>query len=363
MSRKTLVVLVVLLAVLVGGMWISGRRAAAPAGKTAAGGGALLPAVALGTVQAIVLDDGASTTHLAKVDGIWCVAEQDNAPADVGRLRQMIQSLDGMKPGLVVDEGAGRLAEFGLAAGENGAPMQIVLEHGKGTTVLGLGKMREPQEGEQAWRQYPGRYARVDEGPVLLLADDIPMAQSDSGSWWDRTLLAISPESIRQVEVGSGASSFTIDRGTNGAFSLAGGAEGQEVDVAAANRLFGALRSLRAEQMLPGAEKNESEFINTVQYKAMAEGATYLVKVGEARSDNGGSRPVEIEVMAAADATPEQQAAVAAAVRKLGNRTFLIPAYLADALTPLQEVLLRTTEPPPAEPVKEPAPVETPATP
>ena len=352
MSKKTLLVLAVLLAVLVGGMWMTGRRAAVPAGKTAAAAGALLSAVDMSTVKAIVLDDGASTTHLAQVDGNWCVAEQENYPADFTRLRAMMLAIDGMGQVQIADEGTNHLAEYGLEAGAESSPMRIALEHGQGTTVLSLGKMREPQEGGQPWGPPPGRYARVDEGPVLLLKDDIAMAQSDSGSWWDRELLSVAPESIRKVEASSGDGSYAIERGTNGTFMLAG-AEGKEVDAPAANRLFGALRSLRAEQILPGAGENDARFTNAVEFKAVTEDATYFVHVGEARSDEVGGKPVEIEVAAAADATPEQQAAAALVNKKLNNRTFLIPAYLADSLCVKKADVMGK----PAEPAPEPPPV------
>jgi hypothetical protein len=210
--------------------------------------------------------------------------------------------------------------------------------------------MREPQEGGQPWGPPPGRYARVDEGPVLLIKEDIAGVSADPVQWWDHVLLQVAPESIRKVEASSGEGSFAIERGTNGMFMLAG-AEGKEVDAAAANRLFGALGNLRAEKILPNAE--DAALANAIEFKAVTEAATYFVHVGEARSDQAGGKPVEIEVAAAAAATPEQQSAAALVNKKLNNRTFLIPAYLADSLCVKKADVMGK----PAEPAPEPPPV------
>jgi hypothetical protein len=363
MSKKTLWILVLVLAALSVATWKNGSRPSLPAGRSG-GGGPLLPNMDMGTVHAIAIEDGASTTHLARVDGIWCVSEPETYPADFMRLRTLMQSIDGMKAGQIADEGADRLAEYGLAAGESPAPLRITLEHDQGTTVLSLGKMREPRGGEQPWGPTPGRYVRVDEGPVQLLKDDIPLAQADPDQWWDRLLLEVAPESIRQVEMSSADGAYVLQRGSNELFSLVGAAAGEEVDVAAAQRLFGALRSLRAERrLLSDAPATVAAFTNANQYQAEADGITYRVSIGEAPSDGGGARPLKIEATAAADAAPERQSAATSAGKKLNNRTFLVPAYLADPMRLKKEELVRSPAPIP-EPAPSPAeapPVDPPA--
>ena len=51
------------------------------------------------------------------------------------------------------------------------------------------------------WGPPPGRYVRVDEGPVQLIKDDIPQAQADPDQWWDRQLLAVEPDTLRRAGV------------------------------------------------------------------------------------------------------------------------------------------------------------------
>ena len=70
MSKKTLWVLAIVLAVLAAAVWWNGQRAAAPAASAASG--RLLPGVDAATVRAVALESAAATTHLAQVDGVWC---------------------------------------------------------------------------------------------------------------------------------------------------------------------------------------------------------------------------------------------------------------------------------------------------
>ena len=355
MSKKTMWVLVIVLAALSAAVWWNGRRAA-PAAASAAGG-RLLPGVDLATVGAVALETAAATTRLAQVDGVWCVAEKDQFPADVRRLRGLIQALDETDDAQVADQGADRLAEYGLAAEGAEAPLRIALEHAAGTTTLSLGKTRAPRQGEEYWGPPAGRYVRVDAGPVLLLKDDVPGADADPAQWWDRALLEIEPAAVRKVEVAGEGETVALERGEAGMFALAGAAEGEEVDAAAAERLFGALRNLRADEILT-ADEAEKVFAEAATYKAETEGATYRIEIGAAQADRGNGRPVRIE------ATGDVPAATA---KKLAGRAFLVPAYLGDALVAKRDALVRKTEPAPAEPApavaEEAAPLEPPPIP
>ena len=338
MSKKTMWILVIVLAALSAAVWWNGRRAA-PAAASAAGG-RLLPGVDLATVRAVALETMAATTRLAQADGVWCVAEKDNYPADVRRLRGLIQALDETDDAQVADESADRLAEYGLAADGEEAPLRIALVHAAGTTTVSLGKTRAPRRGEEYWGPPAGRYARVDDGPVLLLKDDVPGADADPGQWWDRTLLEIEPAAVRKVEVAAGGETVALERGTSGVIALAGAAESEEVDMAAAERLFGALRSLRADEIL-SAKDAEGLFVDAATYAAETEGATYRIEIGAAQADRGNGRPVKIDVSSETEF---------AAAKKLNGRTFVVAGYLSDPLCMKKGVLVRptvrTSEPP-----------------
>ncbi len=344
MSKKTLMVLAALVVALLAALWKSGKTDSSPAVKSEGEGQALLPGVELSTLSMMEIQEGSSTTHLEIVDGIWCVAEQENAPADFNRLRGLIRSMDEMKRGQVAETGDSHLAEYGLADGGDGSTVRITLKHAKGTTILRLGKMRESQRREGYWVPPGGRYARVDDGPILLLKEDMRMAQASAEVWWDRTLLEVAPESIRNVSVQTGEESFVLELGTNGVISLVGAGDGERVNGEAAHRLFGAVRSLRADKILPIAKEVGLAFSKTTSFQAETEGATYRIQLGDSVPELGEGRPIRMAVEVSSGATPEQQAAAVAVAKKINGRTFMIPAYLADSLSPKRDSLLQRPE-------------------
>lgn len=339
MSRKTLWMLAVVLAALAAALWWSHRGAPGSGPAAAAAGPALLPDVDLGSLRSVVVTDGAVTARLAKVAGVWSVADPDGYPADLDRLRELIRAIDGADAGQLADAGADRLSEYGLAPDDIPPPLRIELEHAAGTAVLRLGKMREPRRREELWGPPSGRFARVDEGPVRLLKDDLRLAQADPGLWWDRQLLEIPPASIRKVEVGLPEDSFAVERDAAGGYALAGAAEDETVDAAAAARLFGALRDLQADRILPPPGEGDDPFANATRYTAEWDGGTVVIQVGAAPPEAPGARSLKIEV---------SLAEAAAWTGKLEGRVFQVPAYLADSLTLKREDLVRPAPPPPS---------------
>ena len=335
MSKKSLMVLAVVLVALAGALWRSGKNAPAPSGKGAeAAGGKLLGGIDLAGLKSLTIADGTRTTRLVRAEGAWQVEELRGHPADLGRLRGMIRLVDEMEGGQVVDESAGRLAEYGLAAAGDVVPLQLVFEHGGGATTLVLGKTREPRRGEDMWGPPPGRYVRVNEGPVRLIKDDIPQAQADPDQWWDRQVLAVEPSLVRRAGVTTPEGAYQIERTPNGTYEIAGAAEGEEVDAAAAGRLFGALRALRANRMVSWTEEETGKaFAEAAEYRAEAEGQTYRVQVGQAPEGEGGGRPVRV----ARDEEP-------------WGRVYLAPEYLADSLSLARSAAVRKPAPPAEEP-------------
>ncbi len=333
MSKKTLLMLAVVLAALIGVWWKSGREAAPAAGSAESTGGKLLENVDLSGLTRLTIGDGNHTTRLARVEGAWRVEELEGDAADLGRLREMIRIVDEMDGGQVVDESAERLAEYGLAAEGDAVPLRLVFEHGGGTTVLVLGKVREPRRSEDMWGPPPGRYVRVDEGPVRLVKDDIPQAQADPDQWWDRQVLAVEPSLVQRAGVTTPEGAYQLERTTNGTYEVADAGEGEEVDAAAAGRLFGALRSLRANRRVSWTEEEtEKAFAEAAEYRAEAEGKAYRVQIGKASEGEGGGRPVRV----ARDEEP-------------WGRVVLVPEYLADALSLARSAVVRNAAPPAEE--------------
>ena len=183
------------------------------------------------------------------------------------------------------------------------------------------------------WGPPPGRYVRVDEGPVRLVKDDIPQAQADPDQWWDRQVLAVEPNLVQRAGVTTPEGAYQVARTTNGTYEVADAGEGEEVDAAAAGRLFGALRSLRANRRVSWTEEEtEKAFAEAAEYRAEAEGKAYRVQVGIASEGEGGGRPVRV-----------------ACNEEPWGRVVLVPEYLADALSLARSAVVRKPAPPAEE--------------
>ena len=337
MNRKTLIVLALLLAALSAGLWFANREAGRLPGDTRNSGDAWLGEADLSTLRSISIVKDGMGVRIERIDGTWCVAEKGDYPADLDRLRQMVQAIETPGAAQAVDPGGGRPDIYGLADDEEGAgPATIKLEHAKGTTSLRLGKAREPRRPGDMWGPPPGRYAQVDGGVIVLLKDDIPHANADPELWWDRVLLSVDAESLEEVRVESAGEVYAIRREEGGSFQLVDGSEREEVEAGAARRLFGALGHLRADRIIPAEEisypEGESE---TTRYEATAGAEKYVLEVGKPLANSSGSRPVRI-------VSPER--------RHFAGRWFQVPAYLSDSLGMERSVVVREKEQAPVPP-------------
>ena len=348
MSKKSLGVLVLALVTLGLGLWWPNRQQTRQAAASVQAAAApLLAGVDLNRLTTLVLADGSATTHLAKVAGNWTVVEQADYPADMNRLRQMLRSLDDLAAGEIVASGADDLAEFGLALTAGASPMRIQLEQGGRSSTLWLGNQRAPHNDWQMWLRESGRYVRVDDGPVRLIKGNIARIGTSPDEWWDRQIVAVASADTRVVSVTTGDEHYTIERDDTGAYTVRDGAEGETVDEAAAERLFGLLQDLRADQLMRAEQVAELEWAPVATYRAETAAAIYTIEINEALADENNGWPLRLTVTDA-DGAPT-------APQKSAGRTYLVAPYPADLFrTPRATVVPAAPEPDAPPPITEP---------
>lgn len=339
MSKKSLWVLVLVLVALGALLWWQGRQEAQPVAASAQAATApLLAGVDWNGLTTIMLADGVATTHLAKVDGNWTVVEQDGYPADVNRLRQMLRSLDDLAAGEVVAAATDDLTEFGLVPAGDSPPTRLLLEQdGRGST-LWLGNMRAPKNDMQMWMRESGRYVRVNDGPVRLIKDSMARISTTPDEWWERQIVAVEPADVDEVAVTAGDESYTIARDDTGVYAVRDGADGETVDDAAAERLFGLLLDLRADTLLSAERVAELEFAPVATYRAKTADATYTVEISDALADENNGWPLRLTVTAPNGEPP--------AAHKSAGRTYLVAPYIADQFKTPRGVLVKAAPEP-----------------
>lgn len=175
------------------------------------------------------------------------------------------------------------------------------------------------------------------------------MAEADPDGWWDRSLLKLVAEDIQRIDVATGTETYAIERGEDQVLRWADDDEGEEMDSNAVNRIFGALRWLRADAILP----KDAAFEGVSRLDARVAGVTYSLHIGEARSEHNRARPIQITVTAADDVAPDVAADALRQSKLLTGKTYLIPSYQTDQLLPAKSTLI---PPPPAS--EPPVPVE-----
>jgi hypothetical protein len=357
MNAKSLAALAGILVVLLGILWTSGRFESLPAEGGGVGAGWLADAE-LESLSAIEIRQGEASVRLELADGAWGVADRGGYPADLSRLRRLVQALSEMGSGQLADENPANAAAYGLADGGEVEPVEIALEHARGTSVLRLGESRRPRRQEDAWAPALGRYSQMDGGAIVLLKDDVPHADADDNLWWDRSLASVELDEVRRVEVSSGAASYALVRGDDGGYAMDGIAEGETMVEGSARRVFGALRGLRADGIADEEEANAQEWgENADRYVAETDDAVYRVWLAPLAPTNTGMRFVRMEMEPKEGAGEEVRLAQTHAMRKLAGRTFLVPLFAAEAMT-MSRASLVSSAPPPSQPSPDDAQAE-----
>src|SRR3954452_11034425 len=156
---------------------------------------------------------GKTKTVLTRKDGNWAIANRNNAPADAGAVRRMIDALQNERVTKFVEDVASNLPKYGLDkpqlqltfssfASENTAETKAG-EQPFATIAFGKG------EGDLV-------YARLGDEPFILAVRKslIDNVYSDPLQWQDLAVFNLKPEEVHQITSKSTNQEQTIVRGT-----------------------------------------------------------------------------------------------------------------------------------------------------
>ncbi len=215
MSKKSLLVLVVV-AVLTGLIvFILNRPAPAPAGAgKAAPGARLLGDIDLAAVAALTVQSGEATVTLKRgADKKWAVAEREGVTADASRLSEVLSQLAEIKVAQVQQAGPSQYPRLQLAdpaaAGENapkneekGTLVKLLDEKDAPIAQIVLGK--SPQSsgaGPMSMFGGSGRFVRTvgNETQVVLVGDSLSQLTAAPADWISKTFLQ--PGALKRIAV------------------------------------------------------------------------------------------------------------------------------------------------------------------
>lgn len=258
---------------------------------TVATSGKLFPSLAINDVQSIDIRAPSDTVTVARVDGLWRVAERFQYPADFDKVRSLLNKLATVKSLRPIEANPQQRADLQLqqdAGGTAARPTVITLRDASGTvmeTVL-LGKERTREgEGAPSYGGYPdGRFVATSKGDVHLIGDTLEEAITLPRSWMDEEFVNLPAEEILSVEVtGSAGGPVKLSRNSGLIpFSLPSIPDGKETDESKLSRLTSALAYLRFSDVAdPKAEPSSLGMEKPVRYTATtSKGVTCTLLLG-----------------------------------------------------------------------------------
>src|SRR5262249_49817728 len=143
---------------------------------------------------------GKAKTVLARKDGNWIIASRNNAPADSGAVRRMIDTLQNERVTRFVEDVASNLPKYGLDKPQ----LQLIF------SSFASENTAETKAGEQpfatiAFGKEEGEnvYARLTDEPFVVAARHALMEQlsPDPLRWQDLSIFKFKPEQIHRVSV------------------------------------------------------------------------------------------------------------------------------------------------------------------
>jgi hypothetical protein len=200
MNRKTLLTLVILLAVLGGaGLLLKSRNTATWQQQGAPAGGKILGDLPINDVARVVIKTADATLNLAKHDDVWRVQER-NYPANFEQVSRVIRTLWELKAVQDVTAGPSQFARLELIepakdAKNPGTLVDLQDKDGKRIAALLLGKQFvKDQPGFPGGEGFPaGRYAMALDGKnrVALVSETFADIEPKPESWLDRAFIQI----------------------------------------------------------------------------------------------------------------------------------------------------------------------------
>lgn len=288
MNARFAAILVVLLVVLGGGALLYRAQDAARKPQNAAAlGQPLLKDLKAADVATLrFVEPGATLTLERKGEG-WAIAERAGYPADVGRVREFVVKLLGLKVGQ--SEPVGEQDRARLNLDKSGTQVELKAADGSTLAALTVGKKyfrSEVDNPEKA--RADGRFVALpaDAGTAYLVSDALPEATAKSAQWIDHASFQV--EKVKTLEVrwpdGGG---WKIERAADNAdWKLAGLKAGEKLDTGRANAASYSLSLLELADVAPPDAKNTGLDKPVLINATTLDGLSYQIRVGRLEGDS-----------------------------------------------------------------------------
>jgi hypothetical protein len=344
MNARIATILVILLVVLGGGalLYHYQERSRRPE-NVGTLGRTLFKELKVADIAAIRIVEPKATLTLERKDDGWVIAEREGFPADLGKVREFVVKVIGLKVGQSEPLGDKDRARLNLDA--SGTQVEFNGANGKALGKLSVGKKyfrTEVENPEKA--RADGRFVGLpaEPGTVFIVPDALAQASAKSADWIDRSSFQV--EKVKTLELRMpDARGWRIEReGDNADWKLVGAKPGEKLDVGRANAASYSLGLLELADVAPKDAKDTGLDNPTLVNATTLDGLSYAIKVGKLEGDSyyvrfGSSGTVAAKdsderIKKLQDRLPREQ--------RLSDYVLLIPkSKLEDTLKPRTELL------------------------
>jgi len=290
MSARALAILVVLLVVLGGGaLWLHQQQIGREAANVATLGQPVLKDLRAADVAAIRIEAPQATLSIARNGERWTIAERDNFPADLERVRAFVLKAIELKVGQSEPIGAADRARLALNETGKGAGTRLSFASADGKPLARLivgGKhfKQPPDDPDKA--PADGRFVMRADDPktVIIVADPLEQVSTQSARWIDRSGLSAEGVKTLEARLADGEHWKLSRESENAAWVLEGEVPAdQQVAVTKANAASYSMSLLEIEDVAPpGITPAESGLDTPSLVTATTfDGLTYGLRIGK----------------------------------------------------------------------------------
>lgn len=352
MNARIALALVVLLAVIGGTALVYNYKERSDrADNVATLGRPLLPDLKVADIAAIRIVDPKATLTLKREQDNWVIAERRNFPADIGKVREFVVKLIGLKVGQSEPVGEKDLARLNLDA--SGTQLEFLGGDGKPLAKLAVGKKyfkREVENPEKAGAD--GRFVALpsEAGTAYVVSDPLAQASTKSADWIDHTSFEVEKVKTLEVRFAEGEQWRLSRSGDNAEWKLEPQKASEKLDTGRANAATYSLSLLELADVAPDDAKDTGLDKPATINATTLDGLSYDIKVGKLQGDNFYVRFNSSGTPPAESAGPDAERLKKLRERlprekQLAQYVLLIPkSKLDDTLKPRAELLEKKPE-------------------
>jgi len=290
MKIKTLVILLIILAVLAGvGTLII--RMKAPGRLDRRFGSPLLENLPVNKILSISIKSSGKVVSLVKKTDVWVVENRFDYPADFSKIINLVRKLKEAKVGRQFEPSKDILKRLSLKnpddpeaqEAEKGIRIHLIGAEKKSFADILLGKTRKTG-GEAAFPD--GHYVMLGQGPEIYLIDKhFASFDTEPASWLDKKLVQVKADNVRAISCLSADGKdilYTFECPQKGkAFQPIIFPTDSKLNTGALNRLAGVLSSLRLEDVIqPSTAQKSIDMENSTRFEyTLFDGTLYRVFV------------------------------------------------------------------------------------